>query len=281
MNTGKCVLTDRDILIAMKLYYDGSGGGVDRAGDEWITLGGVAATDTAWADFDSKWHRMLGERYPKAPYVHMIEILDHEPPFDRPNGWNLQKKRELVSHAIVALSQMDKNEFRWFRCSLNATAVKRLYLDKHIVPANPHQQVALIMLYMMVKPYVDNVRHSDREKIFVFYDRGEKFYGPVKKEWLEKRTKPGLPRDPRNAWDFLENIEEADQAFTPPLQVSDMVASSHTRTLGVPEEREFSDLKELLTKFVPSTTLDVTEDILRQHSDAIKSGVPWMPPTAV
>ena len=104
----------------MKCYYDGSLGD-DASGDSWITLGGVAATDSAWAEFDLKWNRMLKERYPVAPYIHMIDVMGHDDPFDY--GWDRQKKRQLISDAIVVLSQMDKLEFRWFRCSINQTAM--------------------------------------------------------------------------------------------------------------------------------------------------------------
>ena len=76
-----------ELLIAMKCYFDGSGDGKDANGDEWITLGGVAAVDRAWADFDLRWTRMFKERYPIAPYIHMIELTDHNDPFTRVNGW--------------------------------------------------------------------------------------------------------------------------------------------------------------------------------------------------
>jgi hypothetical protein len=268
MGTGKCVLTDGDVLIAMKCYYDGSGHGVDQNGDEWITLGAVAATDSVWAEFDNKWNLMLRERYPVAPYIHMIELLDHESPFDRVNGWTREKKRKLIADAIVVLSQMDKGNFRWFRFSLNTTAIQRAYLEGHVVPAKPHQIVALFMVYRMITAYVRSV--VNREKIFLFFDRGDDFCPPVKREWLDLRTKPGLPPNPGNGWDLIENIEEVDQAFAPPIQVSDMVAWAHTRTLPTDEDRDFSDLKDLLLTFVPSTTLDITESVLKDQSKIMK-----------
>jgi hypothetical protein len=259
----------------MKIYYDGSNGEPDPQGDGWITLGGVAATDAVWADFDLKWNRMLRERYPMAPYIHMIELLDHNSPFDRVNGWTREKKRQLISDAIVVLSQMHKQEFRWFRCSLNTSAIERLFMQGKVVPSNPHLHIALFMLYLMVTGYADNVNINDREKIFVFYDRGEKFYPLVKKAWLEGRTMPGQPLNPSNPWDFLENIAEVDQAYTPPpLQVADMVAWSHTRTLTTSEERDFSYLKSLFLKFAPSSTVDVTEQVLRQQSELIRQAMP-------
>ena len=50
-----------------------------------------------------------------------------------------------------------------------------------------------------------------------------------------------------------------------------MVAWSHTRTLPTDEQREFSDLKAHLIKFVPSTNLDITEDVIRAQSQIVKN----------
>jgi hypothetical protein len=79
MSTGRGSIGN-DILIAMKCFWDGSYG-ESESGDEWITLAGFAAPDAVWAEFDDRWNTMLKERYPIAPYIHMIEMLDGEDPF--------------------------------------------------------------------------------------------------------------------------------------------------------------------------------------------------------
>jgi hypothetical protein len=181
--------------------------------------------------------------------------------------------RTLISDAIVLLSQMDKDELRWFRCSINESAICRVLRDGEYVPANAHKHCSLVLAEFMVTPYWNNCwrRGTVPEKIFLFYDRDERFMPEIKKEWLKRRSKPGsLVIDMANVWNRIENIEEADQAFTPPLQVADMVAWAHTRTLPTTDKRDFSDLKELMTKFVPSTSLDMTEEVLRASSRAIK-----------
>jgi hypothetical protein len=259
----------------MKCYYDGSGDGVDKNGDKWITLAGVAATDSAWADFDIKWNRMLRERYPVAPYIHMIEVMDHNDPFDQKNGWDLPKKPQLISDAIVILSQMDKDEFRWFRCSINESAVDRIARDGEYFPADMHKHLSLVLAEFMVTPYWNNclLRGKAPEDIFLFYDRGERFISCIKREWLKRRSDPNrLVMDATNVWDRIKDIVDVDQAFAPPVQVADMVAWAHTRALPTDEQREFSDLKAHLIKFVPSTNLDLTEQILREHSQMVKEG---------
>jgi hypothetical protein len=240
----------------MKCYYDGSYG-KDRSGDNWITIAGVAGTEKVWRDFDLKWNRMLGERYPRAPYIHMSELLGRDDPFDSVNGWTTDKKRQLIADAITVLSQIDKNEFRLFRYSINETAIERLLQSKEIVVADPHKHCALLLIESMVNSYWSNC--PDPEKIFLIYDRGERFMPEIKREWQRRRTPPGKPCDPTNVWNRIEDISDANQAFTLPLQVADMVAWAHTRTLPTDQERQFSDLTELLIKFVPSTRLDVDE----------------------
>jgi hypothetical protein len=254
----------------MRCYHDGSYGD-DGSGDSWVTLGGVAATDAAWNDFDTKWNRMLKERYPVAPYIHMIELTGHESPFDVTNGWSLSKKRQLIEDAIVILSQMDKNEFRWFRCSVNQSAVDRLYRRGEYVPLDPHKHCALVLAEMMVNSYWRNC--PDPESIFLCYDRNGRFVAGIRKEWLARKTPPAKGRTPQtNCWDRIENILDADQAYTPPLQVADMVSWAHTRTLPTDEERVFSGLKDLLVKFVPATRLDITEKIIAEYSQMLKRG---------
>ena len=66
----------------MKCFFDKSDG-VDDAGDEWLTLVGFAASDGMWRKFEDLWRRVLWERYPIAPYLHMTHLLSGEDPFER------------------------------------------------------------------------------------------------------------------------------------------------------------------------------------------------------
>src|SRR5947209_16636915 len=97
VSTGRGAI-GKDILIAMKSYRDGNNG-KDSAGDSWITLAGFAGTDSTWREFDNAWATMLKERYPDAPYLHMIELLAGDDPFDRVNGWCEYKVRRLIGDA--------------------------------------------------------------------------------------------------------------------------------------------------------------------------------------
>lgn len=263
---------DAGVPTAVKCYFDGSYGD-DDLGDRWITLAGVAATDHTWTDFETKWSRMLIERYPVAPYVHMTELLGSDDPFERSVGWTREKKVKLIEDAIVVLSQVNKDEFMWFRCSINKTAVNRLFEQGEKVVADPYSYCSLNLAQMVIPPYLSNCRRLGRqpEKILLYYDRNEGFMDGLSKAWLSNRTPLRRPRDPNNLWDSIEDIFSADQAFTPPLQVADMVAWAYTHTLPTDAPREFSRLKGLLIQFAPSRTLDLTEDAMRHFSQIINA----------
>jgi hypothetical protein len=119
----------------------------------------------------------------------MIEVMAHESPFDSTNGWNLEKKRRLIEDAIVVLSQMDKNEFRWFRCSINQSAIGRLRGMGEYVPLDAHKHCALVLAEMMVNSYWCNCPNP--EGAVLCYDRNEPYIAGIRKEWLARKTSPG------------------------------------------------------------------------------------------
>jgi len=130
---------------------------------------------------------------------------------------------------------------------------------------DPFRKCAEACMYLSSGNYVANTMFQDREKLYLFYDRGERFFGPVKNAWLSSRTKPGRPPDPSNWWDLFADIKDVDLPSHHPLQAADMIAWGHTRTLeNLP--RQFSYLKEWLIKVVPSSQIDFTEEVMRSQS---------------
>jgi hypothetical protein len=245
----------------MKAFYDGSIG-EDENGDRWITLAGVAGTDAVWANFEERWKRMLAERYPVAPYIHMIELLGHDDPFESHVGWDIDKKHELVRDAVVLLSQMDKAGFKMAWSSINESARLRAEIDGIRVPKSAILQSASDCVFLTVGAYMLNVPFENQEPVYIFYDRGERFLGTFKENWLKHRTKPGRPVNPDNWWDCFAGVKEVDMAYHFGIQAADMVAWGHSRALKE-EDRSFSWLKEWLVKVVPSSAIEYSEDLLR------------------
>jgi len=187
----------------------------------------------------------------------MIELLDNKDPFESVVGWNLEKKKKLVADAIVLLSQMNKAEFRMARCSINESARVRLAGQGHPVPGDPLRECAKNCLFVTVGAYMMNTHPGDREPLYLFYDRGEKFFGRFKQNWLASRSRHGRRKDPDNWWDQFADIQDLDLPYHAPLQAADMIAWAHSRTLS-DKERPFSHVKTWLEKVIPASTLDIT-----------------------
>lgn len=261
MTTGISNITGRELFCVIKAYFDGSFG-EDEKGDQWITLAGIAATDSVWAEFDRRWSKMLSSRYPIAPYIHMIELLGNDDPFETHVGWDFDKKKQLVQDAIVLLSQMNKSEFRMTWCSINESARTRLVKEGLSVPFDPFQWCSAVCVFATVGTYSLNIPDEKQEPLFVFYDRGEKFLGKFKNKWLSNRTRPGRPKNPDSWWDSFANIQDLDLPHNSGLQSADMIAWGASRSLS-DKERPFSYLKEWLLKVIPSSTAEYTEERLR------------------
>jgi hypothetical protein len=263
MSTGLCRISGKELFCVMKAYYDGSIG-TDENGDEWITFGAVAGTDEVWARFDEKWDKLLKNRYPIAPYIHMIEVLDDKDPFDSLTGWDECRKKALIDDAIVLLSQMDKAGFRMAWSSINESARRRWEAQGLDVIRDPFGKCAAECAFLTVGSYIRNVPEESREPIYMFYDRGEPFLGRFKDRWLKYRTKPGKPKptNPDNGWDVFADVKDIDLPFHFGLQAADMVAWAHSRSL-VEKERPFDYLKKWLLEVVPSSAIEHSEEIVR------------------
>ena|ERR1035438_3388832 len=103
------------------------------------------------------------------------------------------------------------------------------------------------------------------EKVWFFFDRGELFMKPFKKQWLANRTPLGeISIDPsKRVWDLIENIEELDMHVTPPIQAADMVAWATTRDLA-DKLGELHDLDRYMRGLVPDDHAVIGEEILRR-----------------
>lgn len=255
--TGLSNITGREVFCVMKTYFDGSYG-KDERGDAWITFAGIAGTDELWAKFDHEWSKMLKSRYPVAPYIHMIELLGHEDPFEDQVGWCYENKRQLIQDAVVLLSQMNKAHFIMGWSSIPESLRLRLQKEGKPVPEDPYLHLASDCMYLMVGQYLLHAPGDSQEPIYVFFDRGEPFLGTFKNNWLKYRTPPRRTRNPKNWFDSFADVQDVDLPYHFGLQVADMIAWAHSRSLRE-EERPYWWLKEWLIKCVPSSRLEYDE----------------------
>jgi hypothetical protein len=257
----------------MKAFYDGSFG-EDENGDKWITFAGIAATDAAWSEFDRRWSKMLSSRYPIAPYIHMIKVLDDKDPFEPCVGWEYVKKQALIQDAVMLLSQMDKAGFMMAWSSINESARVRLESEGLAgIPKSATLRCASDCFFSTVGSYLLHTPEESQEPLYVLFDRGEAFLGKFKNRYLENRTRPGRPKNPENWFDLFADVQDVDLPYHSGLQAADMVAWAHSRSLSE-RERPFSWLKELLIRVVPSERVEYTEEVMRnlKKDPALREG---------
>lgn len=226
----------------MKTYFDGSEG-CDDTNAKWLTLAGYGATDSFWARFDDKWKRLLLERYPIAPYIHMWEIISGTDPFERRSGWTKEKISDLIVDTVKLLQGFDKTIFRQFVCSIDLSAHQRLVGEGYKID-DPFSICSDVCVGSAIDWFL---KKKKPEPLYLCFDRGEKFMSGIKKKWLANRTPPGrVSVDPSKLlWDSILDIQELDMETTPPLQAADMVAWARTRSLSE-ETRDWKYLAHIM-----------------------------------
>lgn len=256
-NETRCRITP-----SVKCYFDKSQG-VDDAGDTWLTLVGFGAPDRFWRQFDDQWRRMLWERYPIAPYIHVVARMG---PFAwRATGWDHEKQSALVFDAVNLLQTQDKQTFLYPRCSLNVSGKERLVHEGYRIP----DQVEICRdtcisgfyqkLYLIDKNYT--------ERMFLYFDRGEEFAHELKRRWRANRTAPDrAPVDIEKLfWDMIGDIDELDAKYCYPLQAADMVAWGYTRGL-IRTDRPYRHLAHIMERVIPNFQADITGDVMRKRN---------------
>jgi hypothetical protein len=220
--TGRFHLGESRPLIAMNCYFDGSAGG--RA-DEWLTLGGLVASDSTWAKFQTDWTLMLRSRDPVAPYVHMTELLTGNGPFKRDAGWTDQKIKDLISDTTGVLASMDQTKVCGVACAVDIHAHRRLLAEGYQVP-KPAVVCAEIGVGNLLPWYIE--RHGV-ELAHLFYDQGEPFIRSIRTRWLREEEKKR--RIKHGFWALIANVQPLNMRDTPPIQVADVLAWAFTRRL--------------------------------------------------
>jgi hypothetical protein len=257
-NTGQC-------LHPVKCYFDMSEG-VDDAGDSWLTLAGFGAPDAIWRKFDDQWRRVLWERYPVAPHIHMTHLIARKDPFEwGAAGWDQDKQAALVTDAVKFLQTIDKKRFIFSRCSVNVSARKRLIALGHPVADEITLCTEICMGSLFRWHYILNGNYS--ELLTLHFDQGEQFCRWLKRKWLANRTPPGRVTVEPNSlfWDMIGHIEECDSRHCYPLQPADMAAWAHSRSL-TSIDRPFRHLSHIMQQVIPNFRADLTEDVMRMKN---------------
>lgn len=242
----------------MQCYFDGSTG-KDDGGGQWLTLAGYMASDAFWVDFQLKWERMLQERYPMAPWLHMWELLGHEDPFTRINGWTDDKISELVVDGALGLLQsLDKKAFRAFVYSIDVTAHARLGVEGYRI-GDPSTICAHSCIGAACDWYSSN---HDPDLVYIYYDRGETFFEPVRRQWLKSQN-PKMKIVAGDFWGWVGDIHDANMRVTPAIQAADLIAWARSRELSN-KERPYRHLAQIARQVIPHSFWMLDEETMRK-----------------
>lgn len=249
-------------MVGFSGYFDGS---KDHQKNQWLTLAGMASTDALWAKFDSEWNAILGNRSPKAEYLHMREATKLEGAFSRHKGWNDIWVQQLVTDLILYLNGLDKNRFMQVACSVDLIAYRKL-ADEGLVLDSPEYLCVShcpgFALAWFVADYPkDELIHS----INYFFDRGEPFEEVCKQMWNDETKKPISVNAGVEIWSLLQSITSIKSAKKcPPMQAADLVAWAANRERTSESDRPWRHLSEILRAGVPSALKIWDEKKLRE-----------------
>lgn len=259
-STGRFWLGNKPIIV-MNFYCDGSESHEDGQG-QWLTLAGFVAGDSFWGRFERAWEVMLHDRYPKAPYLHMYELLGGEDPFESNAGWKKDKINALVVDAVKLLNNIGVDDYHSYVCSVDIKARQEL-VNRGSEIQDPHVLCANWCIGHAFRWYFDRFPVDCLEPAYLFFDRDEGFYAPFKKQWEQNRTPPGMVVKSSLFWDWIEDIQEKESVRTPGLQAADLLAWGTNRSL-YPKSRSFSSLAEVLWSYVPTGKLILDAKYLLQ-----------------
>jgi hypothetical protein len=107
--SGRVNIGERDLLIALRAYFDSSG----KLEGKWMTLAGIATTDAIWQELEKAWDAILKEHTPKGSYIHMKEIFRLEKAFDKNLGWNHDNAFGLANKCLIYMSHLPKDQVLW------------------------------------------------------------------------------------------------------------------------------------------------------------------------
>jgi hypothetical protein len=225
-------------------------------------LAGVAAEESVWLGFERDWERILKNRQPIAPYLHMNEIapVGGRGPFKDENGWTDEKRATLVGDCLAYSSRLDKDRFRSFICTIDMRVYRRLKQEGASLPSVARICNKYVPMNIFAW-YLEKFAALNLPEMYYEFDQNERFMGPFQTlvTRLQKRTWRGL----YTAFDAIKQIAPANMRNALPLQLADMIAWAHHRKLTPHREGlAWERLHFFTDKVLPFRRMDVDEAAL-------------------
>lgn len=248
-------ILEGDLFVVIKSYFDKSG----QEDQQFLTIGGVAATDAVWDEIEKEWNVILQTNNPSATYMHMNEAVFRKREFDSAKGWTEADIFGLVNLLLSYLSSVPlKDKYCQFACSLRMSDYNKLLAETYQLDS-PADIVASSCVQQMSRWYFEHYRGLDFEAHY-YFDQNEPFEDIIRAKWNRARAE----ENPKYQWAHISHIGSAVMRKTPGLQIADMIAWATNRH-EVKRLKKYEDLAIGLRHLLPSFWVLVDEAQLRKH----------------
>jgi hypothetical protein len=262
--SGRVNISEDDILIALRAYFDSSG----KLEDDWMTLAGIATTDAIWQELEKAWDAILDEHTPKGSYVHMKEIFRLEKGFDKKLGWTHETAFGLSNKCLMYMSHLPKDKVRVFYSSVDLRAWRKLRAETYQMPepvqlCNEYCSEFVLTWYAaflcpseVVDPQTDSIRY--------FFDRNEYFFKPFFEKWNYERNQSEATGN-WSIWNVVDEVAPVEMKKTPGIQAADIIAWGRNRETFTKEGDIASHLMYIIRKVIPMSGVIWNEAKLREQ----------------
>lgn len=249
------LIGDRDLFVVLKSYFDKSG----QEDQDFLTIGGVAASDDVWDEIETDWGLILQKNNPPCAYMHMVEAIHLRGEFSRDRGWDDDLVFGLVNLLLSYLSQTPlKAKYCQFSCSLKMSDYNKLRVETYQLDS-PADIVASACVRKMSEWYFTHYKGLDFKSHY-YFDQNEPFEEIIKAKWNRAR----LEQDPKYQWAHIAHIGSAVMRKTPGLQIADMMAwATNRHEVKIPQRYDTFVIG--MRHLLPSMWVVVDENQLRKN----------------
>ena len=226
-----------------------------------MTLSGIAASDDTWAEIESTWMHILSHHSPPAPFMHMYPAATLREPFTVAKGWDDDKVAGLVNLLVDYISQIPKDRYCQFACTLDMNAYRKLQAETYQLEA-PAEMLGNLCIDRIMYWYLLQYKGLEVEAHY-YFDTGEPFEPIIKAKWERELESFRLTKI-YNKWAHVKCISTAQMSSTPGIQVADMLAWAINRENNC-FVSTYRHLSLALTRLAPSQWARMDEYWMRRE----------------
>lgn len=185
--------------------------------------------------------------------------------FDRKYGWNNENAFALVLKCLNYLSDIDKNRFRIFTCTVEMDAWRKLIVEGCAIPSAVDlcvqfcPQIILTWQTLMRPGLFD----PSNDTLHYFFDRGEPFKQPFEDKW-NKELDDADNEEVFTLWSLIKEVAAVDSKEVPGVQAADVMAWAVNKE-NVGTGGPGAMLADVMRKIIPSSSIVWDEPKLRKE----------------